>query len=106
MAVKNLPSSSTVKAKSGGKPDSPLTLLRKGKRTEDTSWGSVSPQVLASVIEAVTATGALVSFSMTSDGGAMALLVIDDKDKERWYAHTGEEMTIMLGDLTAAYLSM
>jgi hypothetical protein len=106
MAVQKIPSSSTAKAKSGDKQASPLTVLRKGKRTEDTSWGSVSPQALAAAIEAVTATGALLSFSMTSDGGAMALLVIDNKDKERWYAHTGPEMVIMLEDLTAAYLSM
>jgi len=106
MAIKNVQSPSTARGASGSKSESRLTLLRKGKKQEDTSWGSVSPQELASAIEAVTATGALVSFSMTSDGGAMALLVIDDKERERWYAHTGEEMAIHLADLTAAYLSM
>jgi hypothetical protein len=106
MAKQIDPSPSTARGKSGSKSESRLTLLRKGKVTEGTSWGSVSPQDLAAAIEAVTASGALISFSMTGDGGAMALLVIDNKEKERWYAHEAPEMSIHLGDLTAMYLDL
>ena len=49
------------------------------------SWADVEPKLLASAVAAATGAGAALLFSRTSDGGALALTILDGQTKTKLY---------------------
>lgn len=56
------------------------------------SLSSVDPELLRRFVAVIVATGAAVSFSITRDGGAVVLTVLDGKDKHKLYPSDMREL--------------
>lgn len=87
-----------------GKPtSSPLTGLSERKRSRSITWQEADVKTLLNVIEMVTESGGLVSFSKTSDGGAIRMFIKQDRDSANFYASTADEIDEQLADLERRY---
>lgn len=62
------------------------------------SLASVDPELLRRFIASVVGTGAAVSISITRDGGAVVLTVLDGKDKHKLYPSDMRELVQALED--------
>lgn len=91
--------SGTAKSAGGKRTSSPLTGLNQRKRSRSVTWGDVDPKTLVNVIESATEDGALISFSKTSDGGAIRMFIKLDRESANFYASTTNEMDEQLSDL-------
>lgn len=69
------------------------------------SWADASQQDLMAVIVAVTADGAAVLFSRTSDGGALVVRVLVDKESIPYYPSSASEIHDALKDILLAATS-
>jgi hypothetical protein len=58
---------------------------------------------LTNLIDIVTGEGDLISFSRTSDGGAVCIHVLSGKESEKWYATDEAELGANLGDIFGYY---
>lgn len=84
----------------GGKPtSSPLSGIGQQRRSNSATWGDADPKTLINVLESATEMGALVSFSKTSDGGAMRLYIKMDRDTANFYGSSSDEIDAILSDL-------
>ena len=63
-----------------------------GERRKDELWGAVDAQLLREFIELVTARGDGLAIARTSDGGAMSLTILHDKQRLRLYSHSTADM--------------
>lgn len=95
--------SGAASAKDGSKTASKLDRLRKLSGHSEITWEAATPALLAGCVAAVSSQGALVSFSKTSDGGALCVYVKDGTQAERLYAASAEEADAHLEELTKLY---
>lgn len=56
------------------------------------SWHDIDSDIIASLITTVTDAGAAIMLSKTSDGGALALTVLDGESKVKEYPRTETEV--------------
>lgn len=66
------------------------------------SWGDVSPQVVASAVDALTSVGDAVMFGLTSDATAYVVQLFTEGERPRWYPATPEACEELLGMLADA----
>lgn len=57
------------------------------------SWSDIDSDIVSSLVVAVTAAGAAVMLSKTSDGGALAITVLDGDSKLKEYPRTETEVS-------------
>lgn len=74
-------------------------------RGDSLSWGDASPQDLMAAIVAVTGDGAAVLFSKTSDGGALVVRVLVDKESIPYYPSNASELAATLKEIFEAATS-
>lgn len=95
--------SSSSDASSADSMSSGLQRLRSKKQSSRVTWSDVSADLIAQVLDVCSSSGALISFSRTSDGGALHVYVKEDRDSENWYAADAEKLREILEELFAAY---
>lgn len=100
--VKNT-SSSKSPAKHGDSTPSRLAQRRAKASRGRVTWADVDPARLQTMIDRITQTGALVSFSRTSDGGALHLRVLDGNDGAKEYATTAQEADDLIEEFVDLY---
>jgi hypothetical protein len=72
-------------------PRNPLDGLRDGTRQISTSLWETAPTSIARLVQTAVGSGALISFGMTNDGGALCVFVKMDERKVRLYASSCDE---------------
>lgn len=80
-----------------------LSALRAKRRHSGMSWSDCEPVKLQEMITAATEFGCLVSFSKTSDGGAVCLFVKEQSEKENFYAANEDELAELIEHIHGAY---
>lgn len=91
MANRKRGSQSTAVGDPGRNSTSRLSNVRKRKGNGSPGWDDFDHSLLAQTIERVTRSGALISFSRSSDGGAASLYIKDgDEEDKSYFAHEGE----------------
>jgi len=85
-------------------PGSANGKYAKFKRETKTAKGflylkSVDPTLLQDAIESVTAAGDLISFTRTSDGGALCISITTAGERLKQYATTDDELNELLQSL-------
>lgn len=95
MSTKTTPTSaSTVGASSS--LAAKLANLRNGSGRLKVTWESAESETLREIISAFVEEGHLVSFSRTSDGGALVFTVIADKVPSHHYAANEDELQLLM----------
>lgn len=89
--------------KDGSLDSNPLSELKRRRRFSGITWGDATPSVLVQTIEAVSQSGALISFSKTMDGGAVAIYIKDGTASERFYAGDADELAELLEHIHSSY---
>lgn len=103
MASKATGSRSTT-ANAGGAPsNSRLSSLKGKSKKGHTGWDDCSPQLLQEVIARTVRQGALISFSQTTDGGALVLYVKDGIEELKEYPASPDELTELLEGIHETY---
>ncbi len=92
-------------ARRTAKPGVGKDKYAKFKRETKTATGflylkAVDPTLLQDAIESVTAAGDLISFTRTSDGGALCITITTNGERLKQYAATDKEMVDLLESLT------
>jgi len=62
------------------------------QQTGETDWGDCMPEMLASVVVAVTRAGGLISFGRSRDLGALSITIILDNDKRTTWVPVGTDI--------------
>lgn len=73
-----------------------LAARKKQQSRYGITWQDAHDAKLSQAISSVVDTGSLISFSRTSDGGALVLTILDGTDKTPYYVTTGEEVDELL----------
>jgi hypothetical protein len=88
------------------RPSSPLKSLGAKKKKGQVTFGDGSPQKIQEMIWRIVDQGGLVSFSKTSDGGALVLYVKDGLDEYKEYAADEDTLDEHLTNLIEAYVQL
>lgn len=88
---------SDPKPRSGG---SKWGQVGKARNTDPISWSSCDARVLQAAVAAVTEDGAALLFSKTSDGGALALQILDGTSKYKHYLADSVALDDLLRELS------
>lgn len=95
---------SNSKAGKSASTSSSRLASRQDRRTKGgVTWHEADPAKIQQLVGLVTENGALVSFSMTSDGGALVVFIKDGADSAKEYAASPEQADYVLDDLIDTY---
>lgn len=86
--------------------DAPLATLKSGRSQQSITWNDAEPQRLLEVVGAISEAGGLVSFSKTSDGGAVCLYVKWRAESEKFYAASVLELSDLLEEVQRAFAEL
>ena len=89
--------------KASGKPKRSLDALRKNKGKGKHEWAYVQADALHALIGRVIKAGDAISFSQTSDGGAVVVTLMVERDREKFYATSSDELNMTLGEIYEFY---
>lgn len=103
MTKKGSTSSSTSTGSSGDSTSSRLQSRAARNARRKIEWSDCDMELLQRAIATTTATGALISFSKTSDGGALHLRVMDGQDEAKEYASSPEDANALLEEFAQLY---
>lgn len=95
MSTKQGPTSASNAATSGGLAARLASLKDSGKQQRAT-WSSAPAELMLEVISDLVEEGCLVSFSRTSDGGALVFAIMSDGERQRFYASSEQELDVLL----------
>lgn len=70
---------------------------RTGKATAD--WGGCAPERLQAVVVAITAVGGAITFSLSRDGGAHALTLLLDEEKQTLWFNGDSDLDAELAEV-------
>ncbi len=89
-----------TKSKGSKGPD----VKRKRRQSDDTAdWGGADPNILASVVAAVTGNGGAIRFGYSRDGGAYAVGIYGDGDPFTEYLGASNEVDDWLEGIRLDY---
>lgn len=77
-----------------------LAGLKASMRRQGVTWQDTDPNQLMRLVAAIVEEGSLVSFSKTSDGGALVLTVLTNKVPERFYAANADELEALVTSIS------
>lgn len=80
---------------------SPYESLAGAGSSGNLSWAQVEPALLRQAIAVVVGRGDAVVVSSTSDGGALSLRVLSDKQVHKWYPASMDELHALLRELAS-----
>lgn len=100
---KRTSSSSSSAGVPGGNTGSRLTSLKARRKRGHVECAECDSALLVGVLDRVIETGALISFSRTSDGGAISVYIKDGADEDKVYVTNEEELTQLLHELYEEY---
>lgn len=80
-----------------------LGRVRDRKKDSGATWADCSAAKLQALISHVVNSGALVSFSRTTDGGVSVLYIKDEEEELKEYPKSTDDMDALLDELIEVY---
>lgn len=96
---------STAGSKGASAPagNSRLSSRKNRSKKGQTGWDDIESALLQQMIALVVETGALISFSKTTDGGALVLYVKDGFEEAKEYPASPDELEDVVRDFIETY---